>query len=91
MSDQVSSPAAELEKWYTLLMFWKTPVIVPTWDKHHVIAEVFSLNLGLLENNYVGLEDLKHGLKGSFVSPWLVTEGIADAIDIPSGDSKTHL
>jgi hypothetical protein len=72
-------------------VFGKTPVVVPAGDEHHVIAEVFSLNLGLLKDNYVGLEDIKHGLEGSFVSPWLISEGIANAVDIPSGDSNAHV
>lgn len=78
------------EEWCTFFVFGETPVIVPAWNQYHVISEVFSLDLGLLKDNYVGLKDVEHSLEGSFVSPWLVTKGIANAVDIPSGDSNAH-
>lgn len=71
-------------------MLREAPVIVPTWNKYHVISEVFSLDFSLLKDDYVSLEDIKHSLEGSFVSPWLIPKGIANAIDIPSGDSNAH-
>ena len=71
-------------------MLGETPVIVPSGDQDHVIAKIFPLDLCFLEDDNVGLEDIEHGVEGSFVSPWLIAEGIADAVDIPGGDSDAH-
>lgn len=43
-------------------MFGQTEITVPAWHKHHVISKVFSLDLGLLEHNNVGLEEFEHSL-----------------------------
>ena len=75
---------------HTFLVFWETPVVVPPRYEDHVVSKILSLDFGFLKDDNVGLEDVKHGIKRSFVSPWLVSERIADAIDIPGGDSNPH-
>lgn len=49
--------------WRTFLVLWETEKDVPTRNQDHVIPEIFSLDLGLLHHNNVGLEGVKHGLK----------------------------
>ena len=46
----------------TLFMPWEAKVAVPARNKYHVIGEVLSLDLGLLEHDYVGFKDVEHGL-----------------------------
>lgn len=72
-------------------MLGQTPVVVPAWHQDHVISQIFSLYLGLLQTDYVGFEDLEHSLESPFIAPWLVTERVSNAVDIPSGDSDAHL
>jgi hypothetical protein len=43
-------------------------VYIPPWDKDHVIAKVFPLNLGLLHDHNVCLENVKHRLPKMQVS-----------------------
>ena len=74
----------------TFLVFRKTPVIIPARNQYHIISQIFPLDLCLLENDYIGLEDIKHGIEGSFVSPWLISKWVSYAIDVPGGDSDAH-
>ena len=74
----------------TFLVLWEAPVVVPSGYQDHVIAKIFPLDLCFLEDDNVGLEDIEHGVESSFISPRLIAEGIADAIDIPGGDSDAH-
>ena len=46
-------------------MAWKAEVTIPSGNQYHVIREVLSLDLGLLEYNNVSLEDIEHNLHES--------------------------
>lgn len=35
---------------------------IPARNQDHVVSQVFTLDLGLLHDNDVGLEDVEHGL-----------------------------
>jgi hypothetical protein len=72
---------------HTLLMLGQAEVAVPAGHKHHVISQVFALNLELLHNHNVRLQDIEHGIKGPLVAPWLISKWIANAIDIPRRDA----
>lgn len=71
----------------TLLVLGQAEVAVPAGHQDHVVGEVFALDLQLLHDDDVGLEDVEHGIEGALVAPWLVAERIADAVDVPGGDS----
>lgn len=69
----------------TLFVSRQTPIIVPSFDKYHVISQIFSLNLGLLKDYYIGFKDVKHSSEGLVVPPWLILKGITNAIDLITG------
>lgn len=68
-------------------MLGQAEVAVEARHQHHVVGQVFALNLQLLHDDDVGLEDIEHGVEGAIVAPWLVAEGVADPVDIPRGDA----
>jgi hypothetical protein len=68
----------------------KTPVAVPARHQDHVVGEILSLDLSLLENDDVGLEKVEHGGESAPVAPWLVAKGVTDAVDVPSHDTEAH-
>lgn len=68
-------------------MLGQAEVAVPAWDKHHVVRQVLTLDLELLHDDDVRLENVEHGGKRPVCAPWLVAEGVADAIDVPRGDA----
>ena len=72
---------------YTFLVFWQAKVTVPARYKHHVISEIFALNLQLLHDDNVRLENVEHGVEGPFRTPWLVAKRVANAVDVPSCDA----
>ena len=43
-------------------MFRQAEETVPAGDEDHVIPEIFPLYLGLLQTDYIRLEDVEHGL-----------------------------
>lgn len=73
----------------TFLVFRQAEVAVPAGHKHHVVGQVFSLNLQLLHNDNVGLEDVEHGIERPLIAPWLIAERVPDAVDIP-GRNADH-
>lgn len=46
----------------TLLMPRKAEVAIPSRDEYHVIGKILPLDLGLLEHDDVGFQDVEHGL-----------------------------
>lgn len=72
---------------FTFLMLGEAEVAIPARHKHHVIGQVFALNLQLLHYDNICLEDVEHGIERPLFAPWLVAERIADAIDIPGRDA----
>jgi hypothetical protein len=72
-------------------MLWQTEVAIPAGHQHHVVFQVLPLDLELLHDHDIGLKDIEHGPKRTIVAPWLIAERVTDAVDIPSGDTKTHL
>ena len=67
-----------------LLMLRQAEVSIPAFDKDHVVAQVFALDLELLHDDYVGAEDVEHGGEGAVGGvPGRVGEGVADAVDVP--------
>jgi len=72
------------------LVLWKTEKAVPARDKYHVVFQVLPLNLQLLHNNNVRLQNVKHGAEGAVVAPWLVSERVADAVDVPGRNTEWH-
>lgn len=46
----------------TFLVLGETEVDVPPGDQHHVVPQVLALDLGFLDDDDVGLEDVEHGL-----------------------------
>lgn len=46
----------------TFLMLGKAEEDIPAWNEDHVILKIFPLNLGLLHDDNIGLESVKHGL-----------------------------
>jgi hypothetical protein len=75
---------------HTLLVLRKAKIAIPSRNKNHVIREIFPLYLDLLHDHDIGLESFEHGRKCPVLAPWLVSKGIANAVNIPGGDSKTH-
>lgn len=71
----------------TFFVLWETEVAVPSVIEDHVIAQVFPLNLQLLHHDNVGLEDVEHGRERLGYAPWLISEGVADAVHVPCGES----
>ena len=71
-------------------MLWQTPVVIPTRHKDHVIAQILPLYFRLLEANDICLENIEHPLECSPVSPWLIPEWIAYAVDVPGSDPDAH-
>ena len=63
---------------HTFLVSWQTPIAIPAGDKDHIIPQVLSLDLGLLEDYDVGLQDIEHGRKGPLVSPWRMSEWVPE-------------
>lgn len=47
---------------FAFLVSRQTEVTVPAWNEHHVIPEVFSLDLGFLKDDDIRLEHVEHGL-----------------------------
>lgn len=52
-----------LELEFAFLNSRETEIAVPSWHQDHVISKVFALNLGFLENNNIGFQDVKHRLQ----------------------------
>src|ERR1700712_5719876 len=71
-------------------MLRKAEIAIPTRNKNHVIREVLALYLELLHDHDIGLKSVEHGRKCPVLTPWLVSKGIANAVDIPGRNSKTH-
>lgn len=69
-------------------MLWQTEIAVPARYKHHVICQIFALDLQLLHDDDVRLQDIEHGIECPVRTPWLVAKGIANAVDIPGGDAN---
>lgn len=65
-------------------MLRKTEEAVPSRNQHHVILQVFALDFELLHDHDIGLQYIEHALECLRRTPWLISEGIADPIDIPS-------
>lgn len=71
-------------------MLGKAEIAVPARDEHHVILQVLPLNLEFLHDDNVRLKDVEHGVKSAAVTPGLVTERIANAVDVPRRDPERH-
>ena len=56
----------------------QTPIAIPPGDKDHIIPQVLSLYLGLLEDYDVGLQDIEHGREGPLISPWRMSKRIPE-------------
>jgi hypothetical protein len=69
----------------------KTEITIPAWNENHVICEILPLYLKLLHDDNIGLKSIEHGSECPVLAPWLVAERVANAVDIPSCNSKNHL
>lgn len=72
-------------------MLRETEITIPARNENHVICKILPLYLKLLHDDNIGLKSIEHGSECPVLSPWLVAERVANAIDIPSCNSKTHL
>ena len=71
-------------------MFRQRKIDVPPRDQDHIISQIFSLYFQLLEDDDISLERIEHAIEGPLLSPWVVPEGIADAVDVPCRNADTH-
>jgi hypothetical protein len=72
---------------FTFFVLGQAEVAVPARHEHHIVSQVFALDLELLHDDDVGLQNVEHGIEGPLIAPWLVAKRIANAVHIPCGDA----